>query len=166
MNYVEHNNVYIMGPIAARGKTSFYRQIENLAQQMSDLAPKWKEVDGGGHAATINIFLSYLEEKKCEKQATDLVDIIETATESGVHINMTVVADIGEWAGWMFIKNTAWGSRTMYEDAGIWYENSSKDPETSKWVKGQKRMSALECLKIGFCDKVLMNNGKVLFRSR
>lgn len=163
-NYIEHDNIYIMGTINYTERYQLFNAISDMVQKKMSMAQKLR-TNGYYSQPLIRINIACPDTKAYSSQTERFFNILKQARANGLIIETNVVEPIclNSWAGRIVEKFATPGFKNMFEDAYYYYYPQTYNQTTKRTVLSTQPIiiSPDKLLKSGLCDTILLNNGRI-----
>ncbi len=163
-NYIEHDNIYIMGTINYTARYQLFNAISDIVQAKISMAQKLRS-NGNYTQPLIRINLACPDTKDYFKQTERFFKIIQHARTNGLIIETNVIEPLclNSWAGRLVGKFASPGFKNMFESAHYYYYPKTYNPNTGKIVLASQPVIVPpeDLLQSGLCNTIFLNNGRI-----
>lgn len=166
-NYIEHDNIYIVGTINYTARYQFYNAIADMISEKTTMAQRLR---ANKYFATpvIHINIACDDKQAYTSQTERLFKILACARENGLYIETNVVEPVclNSWLGRLIRQFATPGFRNMFESAHYYYYPETYNPFTKHTELSQTPViiPPAELLRTGLCDTIFLDNGKIRTR--
>lgn len=164
-NYIEHDNIYIMGTINYTDRYRLFNAISDMVHTKISMAQKLR-TNGNYYAQSlIRINLACPDTKEYINQTERFFRILQHARTNELIIETNVVEPLclNSWAAHIVRTFATPGFKNMFESAYCYYYPKTYDPNTGRTVLSNQPIIVPpdDLLKSGLCNTIFLNNGRI-----
>ncbi len=166
-NYIEHDQIFIMGTINYTERYRLFNAISDMVQAKASMVQRLN-ANKIVASPSIHINIACADTKEYVKQAESFFKILTYARTNGLTIETNVIEPIclNSWAGRIVREFSTPGFRNMYEDAHYYYYPPTYDQEKKRTILSTSPIiiPPEKLLSTGLCNTIFLNNGKIRTR--
>ena len=166
-NYVQHDQIDVLGTINYTERDRFYNAVQELISQKIDMAQRMRK-QHPDFQPIIRINFATPDTQEYKRQSERFFNLLEWARHSHLIIETNIAGPIclNSWAGKIVRDMATPGYRHVLEDGYYFYYPETYNPETKKTqlVTNPVNISPEKSLEMGLCDVIFLGDGRIKTR--